>query len=257
MKPMKLTTLLNQMEDAQYADFTKEELVFLFAELNKGRGALSTECYQGFLEHGPEPLRGLFLKEAHELSRSEVARLIGLWHGKYALLEFGVSAREPMTITTDTVLGVWDSLVSNGEFIYPRAHIALAHCLKCERESSLPMIHMWQEPPDRSVWRMFDVNDRETAIAIQDLRREGIGGQGPDIFRTVSALCRSCYRPCLCGAVLGQRVGSEELRLNLYEVVCITCGGNSIAKLPLPKPSPTDLKLYRGKLLTLRTGVKL
>lgn len=257
MKPMKLTTLLNQMEDARYADFTKEELVFLFAELNNGHGALSAECYQGFLEHGPEPLRGRFLKEAHELSRLEVARHIGIWPGKYALLEFGVSARKSTVIATDTVLGVWDSLASSGKFTYPRAHIILAHCLKCGRENSLPMIHMRKEPLDHAVWKMFDMDDAGTARAIQDLGLDGFGIRGLDILLAVAALCRECYHPCLCGALLNPRVSSEELRLYLYDGVCIACGGNSIAKLPLPKPSPRDLKLYRGKLLTLRTGVKL
>lgn len=248
---MKQSLLLERMDSGQYADFTKEELTFLFDGLKAGHGSIGAESYRGFLTYGPKPLHELFLKEAHALSQAEIASYVSHWPGKYAVLDFGVDEARCRTLRIQDVMPTWNTLVSTS----PGANFIFAYCLKCGWQRSLPMIHMWREPPAREPWNLFDLDDRETTRAIYDFARQNLGMPYVEV-RAVFALCQHCFRPCACGAELGQRVTSEELSLYMYEGRCFSCGGDSITKLPLPKPSPADLKLYRGKLRTLRMGVK-
>ena len=243
-----LTRIIRLLEDELYGHITLDQLRILFQGVDEG-----VEIYPGFvrryIELGPQDeRRTFFLDRALAISRQTMEMRLS-----HAGLYVFVATHG--AIPKARAMGVWDQIVRDSPENPGRwPTFTVCVCIRCRDRTSYPMLSVLKlSRPVKPSDLLFDptfLSTRDGIRAIMQLAPERFS---EDEY-LIAGLCQECNNPCTCGIKLTPSASREDLLSFVSDGVCSQCGGNSLAKLQLPKPSPKELKIYHNKLRDLRKG---
>lgn len=238
---------------------TKEGYAAAFAQVRDGEGSLDGNIVGNYMVN--DPVNAVYLQtEAIKLVRETIIRNLNVpvMHGFQSPFVLWCNGNnDAVWIKRELVLPQIDYVMKSPTALRDQSntYIKFHECLFCGDAGTLGVTVMSAHQEFKPLYGMFNSMHGPTLLDVQQFlartRTDGV------TISRISGLCRNCYKECLqCGAKMTMpRVTLETLDSYYNEGLCASCGGNTISKLPVPKPSRKDLKAYRVKFTSLYKGV--
>ncbi len=237
---------------------TKEGYDQAFAEIRAGNGSLDGYIIARYMAN--DPVNAVYLQtEAIKLARETLEYHLNIPVAGFPspFVLWCIQNHHGTWVKRDTVLKTFDAQMASPTAIrdHYATRVQFHYCIFCGYEGSLGITTLSCRKEFKPLHNMFDSTHGLTVLALQQFisrtRDDAVA------MSRISGLCRTCYKGCLqCGAHMTlPQVSLETLDSYYGEHLCPSCGGNTISKLPIPKPSRTDLRAYRVKFTAFHKEV--